>query len=292
VPSGTDFTVRVPAGLLPVFPVPSPLDYDLTVTVGLIGCAIEPGAAPWEDDLVLCQLTTAGSVNHTSVATLTPWDVSRYAGPGSDADVVESHQILGGGAVANFIFPGIPYALLGSPEGQDWDFRFPSWGDAGARLRIGGFFLGFDVPLRVHPDGFTWSTDVLNPRFTSRAYGNISGDGVIHRVASFDAVNIPIGDITGKDALFGTTFPATYRANLFRCVIASLGQPMLLNPYPHMIDSHLDEPSDDPEAVALSNMQNFFSIYGLLDRRLDLRQIAGPGLKTTFNARINVTEYR
>lgn len=289
-PSGTDFTVRVNAGLFPVIPAPSGGDYGITVTVGLIGCSVDPGATPWDEDPTACQLTTDASVNMTSFATLTPWEMPRWDSPDSDKDLLEHNALTGGGGLTNFLFSGIPYDTIASPDGQDWDFRFPEWSDAGSSLRIGGFFLGFDIPLRISPAGFMWWVEALNDRFNARDGSVYSRDGVLRRGASFDAVDVPVGDVTGKDASFGNT--GTHRANLFRAAIANMGQPMLLNPYPYSIDSHVDNAAASPEAAALSNMQNFYSVCGLLDRRMEFRQQLQPGLKTTYSVRVNFFEAR
>ena len=260
----------------------NPLDvgYDGLYTVALIGVRILPSTV---DTVVRCALT-AGSMTYQSAAAIYGQDMTRVLPVGE-----EGHQLLGSG-LANIIFHDLPAAAI---DAVTFALTPDSGSLASAQIRIGSIFVGLQIPFASNPGTWNWSSEVVNQQHTSRAIGNFSGDGVVRRAVSFEVTKTELEGLTGIGTGFYSGSPPV--PNIFRASLASVGAPMLLSPYPYAVnDAWGDSPENGEITQRLRSVrQNFFSIYGLLDRRTEvgMREF-NDGLNSEYRARLRYAEIR
>ena len=263
---------------------PDSADYDGMVTIALLGVAVYPSAI---DTVVRAELVV-GSETYNTAAAVYGQEMSRAIAVGT-----EGHELIGGG-LTNIVFHDLPASVIGS----DCQFTLTfenGFSIAGSRVRVGSVFVGLQIPLKINPSSFTWSEEIVNSQFESRSGSNISSDGFVRRMASLEAQLFNVDTITGiNSSFYSGTAPMP---NLFRAAIANVGQPMLLSPYPYPVsntawnDSAPD--SQEIEERLLAVRQNFFSIYGLMDRRMDVTiDTYNAGLNSLYKSRIRFSEIR
>lgn len=248
-------------------------------TIALLGIRVTPR----DVDGVLRGSLTIGSRTWHSAAPIYGQTLRRVL-----PDGMEGHSLLGSG-LTNLIFHDLPDLATG---GAVMEFTLKSDGgpDLGStQIMIGSVFGGLQIPFANAPSSYVWSDEVANQEFITRALGHISSDGVMRPSTTFEFASTDIVDITGIGEDYYGTGGGVPMPCLMRAMIASVGQPMLLSPYPYSFEGEWDDTPDAAEVTQrlMSVRQNFFSIYGLLDRRTEigLREY-NNGLESEYRARL------
>lgn len=253
---------------------------DGKVTVALLGIRIQPLA----QDTVMRATMTVGSTTYESAAAIYGQEMERTLPAGTTG-----HELFGSG-LANIVFHDLPVSVLSSDV--EFEIALDAGSLASTTVFIGSVFAGLQIPLQMAPGTFTWSSEPMNDKFTSRAGVNYSSNGVLHRVCSFDVQRANLETLHGIGTDFYTDdIPSP---NIFRAMIAAIGQPMLFSPYPYPVtDAAWSGTVSDVDQRLLSVRQNFFSIYGLLDRssQVTVRE-EGEGLSQTYRSRMRFGEVR
>lgn len=252
-----------------------------SVTVALLGVRVSPMTL----DTVMRATMTVGANTYESAAALYGQEMDRTL-PGG---LLEGHELFGSG-VTNIVFHDLPVSVL--TTGVEFNLALDAGTIASTTIRIGSVFVGLQIPLNVNPRGFGWSIEPINDRFRSRAGVNYSSNGVMQRVCSFEAQRSSFELISGIGSTFysaGVPVP-----NLFRASLASIGQPMLLSPYPYPLTNQAWSGTvSDVDQRVMSVRQNFFSMYGLLDRSADTSiEEYNQELKTEYRTRLRFGEVR
>jgi hypothetical protein len=251
---------------------------DGSVTVALLGLRM----TPLEFDTVMRCTMTVGSTTYESAAPIYGQEMNRTLPAAS-----VGHELFGSG-VTNLVFHDLPASVL--TTGVEFELALDA-GDIGSTsVYVGSVFVGLQIPLWLNPDTFTFGSDVSNDRFRSRAGVMYSSSGVLQRTVSFEVVKADLENVHGIGAdFYANDVPAP---NIFRAAIANIGQPMLFSPYPYpLTDQAWADSVSDVDQRLLSVRQNFFSLYGLLERQLDISVREGSkDLGATYRARMRFVE--
>jgi len=282
---GTGDQVAEFTATVEVNPLESQLDG--MYTVALLGIRI----TPLDTDVVLRGSLTYGSQTWWSAATVYGQTMERTL-PDSG---VEGHSLMGSG-LTNLVFHDLPEMLF---TGLPLEFALTldaGFSLSGCSIRIGSIFAGLQIPFANSPGVFTWSDEVVKQEFTTRALAHISSDGVMRPSVAFEVTTTDLKGITGVGLDYynqpGGSLPVP---NFFRAMIASVGQPMLLSPYPYAVSDAWGDSVDTAEIAQRirSIRQNFFSIYGLLDRRSEITvREFNEGLNTEYRVRMRFAGIR
>ena len=260
---------------------PNSTELDGKVTVALLGVRMSPMSL----DTVMRATMTVGADTYESAAALYGQGMSRELPSG----LVEGHTLFGSG-VTNIVFHDLPVSVL--TTGVEFTLALDAGDIAETSIRIGSVFVGLQIPVEFSSRGFSWSVEPANERFSSRAGVNYSSDGVMQRVCSFDVQRSRFELLSGiGDTFYADGVPIP---NLFRASLASIGQPMLLSAYPYpLTNQSWSDTVTDVEQRVMSVRQNFFSMYGLLERSADLSlEEYTQQLNTEYRTRFRFGEVR
>jgi len=254
---------------------------DGLVTVALMGLRIQP----LDVDTVMRCTMTAGSETYQSAAPVYAQEMNKELPSGA----IDNHELFGSG-VTNLVFHDLPVSVLTS--GVEFELALDAGDIASKSIRIGSVFLGLQIPLEFNPRTFSWSVGKVNDEFDSRAGVRYASNGILRRTVSFDAQLMALETITGFGADFYTD--SVPLPSMFRAGIANIGQPMLLSPYPYAVTGQdWDASSVDVNERLFSIRQNFFSLYGLLDRSADFSiEAFNADLGTQYRGRFRFIEVR
>jgi hypothetical protein len=240
--------------------VPNDSSLDGSYTIAVIGVRVKPLS---RDIVVRCAMTI-GSEVYQSAATVYGLEMERDKPVGT-----EGHELFGSG-VANFVFHDLDASALGTTV--NFEFTIDEAGDFGDKsLLIGSIFCGLQIPLSVDRNSVSMGFQIANDRATTRGGNSIDSNGVLLRSLGFQAKEMPLSVITGiSDGYYSGDYVG---ANLMRAAISNCGQPMLLSMFPYPVTGEWSESSPDAAEITERNRsrrQNFFALYGLLDRQIDV----------------------
>lgn len=263
--------------------LPNDAELNGLVTVALLGIRM----TPMDTDTVMRAELTVGSNTYQSAAAIYGQSMDRALPSGSS----DAHTLFGSG-VTNIVFHDLPVSVLSSSV--QFTLALDAGDIASKSICIGSVFLGLQIPLQLNPRTFTWSVDVLNDRYRSRAGVDYSSNGVMIRNCTFEVQRASFELLSGIGADFYTD--SVPIPNLFRAGIANIGQPMLLSAYPHpVVDAAWFSESvvgNVPQRL-LSVRQNFFAIYGLLERAAEMTvDEYNEGIGTEYRTRYRFGEVR
>lgn len=262
---------------------PLSTDYDGKVTVALIGVRVSPST---QDSVMTATLTVGSDAYHTA-APIYGQEMAKGVSGGS-----AGHELIGSG-VTNLIFHDLPASVVGS--GIEFALDLDNGESIASKsIDIGSVFVGLQIEMEFNPRTFSWASEAAGDRYLTRAYNAVSADGVIRRTVSFEAQRLGIETITGVgSAFYGGELPLP---NIFRASIASIGQTMLLSPYPAAFNNvtwPVTPSGSQIQDRLMACRQNFFSVYGLLDRRTEITTDEyRNGLETVYRARMRMGEVR
>lgn len=250
------------------------------VTVALLGLRV----TPLPDDTVMRCTMTVGGDTYESAAPIYGQEMERTL-PAS----TENHELFGSG-VSNIVFHDLPVSVL--TTGVSFELALDAGNLGSVSIYLGSVFVGLQIPLWLDPDTISWGNEVSNDRFASRAGVVYSSNGVLRRSVAFRVVRAGLETLHGIGSdFYGGDVPSP---NIFRAAIAAIGQPMLFSPYPYpLTNASWGDSVGDVNERLLSIRQNFFSLYGNLQRNLDLTVVPGTsGLDSEYSARMRFTEVR
>lgn len=259
---------------------PDSTDLDGSYCVALLGLRM----TPLTQDVVMRCTMTVGSTTYESAAPIYAQEMNRTLPAGT-----VGHELFGSG-VTNIIFHNLPSSVLTS--GVEFELALDGGSIGSSEVYVGSIFVGLEIPLWLNPNNFTWGSAVSNDTLTSRAGVRYSSSGVLRRNVSFEVVRAGLETIHGIGSDFYTSdIPSP---NLFRAAIATIGQPMLFSPYPYPLTGQAwGDSVGDVDQRLMSIRQNFFSLYGLLERDLQLSiREASKDLNSDYGARMRFIEVR
>lgn len=254
--------------------------------VALIGVRI----TPLDRDVVLRCKMTANGVDYFSAATIYCQQMDRSL-PAS----TEGHQLFGSG-LANLIFHNLPHTAITS--GVDFEMVLDGGPSLSSKtVYIGSVFAGLEIPLKMDANSVQIGTQIANDRNTKRSGGDLSSDGVLLRSLQLEARQMPLEVLSGISGDYYSSSSEYVGPNIMRAAIANVGAPMLLSLYPYALPSAAWSGSPDADEIqerSLSRRQNFFSLYGLLDRQIDVNtdEQQGQGLSALYRTRLRFGEIR
>ena len=253
---------------------------DGSVCVALLGLRVTPLTT---DTVMRCTMTV-GSTTYESAAPIYGQEMNRTLPAGT-----VGHELFGSG-VTNIVFHDLPSSVLTS--GVEFELALDGGSLGSKSVYVGSVFVGLQIPLWLNPETFTFGSEVSNDRFRSRAGVAYSSSGVLQRNVSFEVVRAGLETVHGIGPDFYTD--DVPQPNLFRAAIATIGQPMLFSPYPYPLTGQAwGDSVGDVNQRLLSIRQNFFSLYGLLERNLEIGIREGAKeLNSDYRARLRFVEVR
>lgn len=253
--------------------------------VALIGVRI----TPLDRDVVLRCKMTANGVDYFSAATIYCQQMDR-----SLPATTEGHQLFGSG-LANLVFHNLPHTAITSGVAFEMILDGgPSL--SGKTIYVGSVFAGLEIPLKLDANSVQIGAQISNDRNTKRSGGDLSSDGVLLRSLQLEARAMPLEVLSG---ISGDYYSSSKYVgpSILRAAIANVGAPMLLSLYPYALQNAGWSGSPDADEIqerSLSRRQNFFSLYGLLDRQIDVStdEQQGEGLGALYRTRLRFGEIR
>jgi hypothetical protein len=264
---------------------PNDASLDGKYALGLIGLRIKPSSR----DVVLRATLQSGSEVYESAATIYGLDMERDLPVGN-----EGHFLFGSG-VSNIVFHNLPADTFDSTLTVTLavDSNIVDLGDRDVLLGAVCPFL--EIPMSIERTSVAMGFAVMHDENTTRGGNDISSNGVLKRTLAVQAKEMPMSALTGiSDGYYDGDFIG---ANMMRAAIANVGQPMLMSLFPYPVDSSWGDFSGlspaQVEARNLSRRQNFYAIYGKLDRQIDVTiDESFEAGESTWRARLRFGERR
>lgn len=270
----------------------------LPVSCGFIGCAMltyeDDGGSPdleteFSEDIV-CAIVNDTGTQGTQVISYAHNSQDQIKGPCG----TQMPGIISGGRT-NVLFSSMGTSGTDAEIWTSASFvRDPANVTARphARLIIGHFFNGIDIPITIDPRTFQWSMQAQSQRFRARDFGTLSSEGTMIRECTFDTIKLDIYKLMGIQItdIDATEGGIDYVPNLFDLTKVNNSYPILFNPYPY---AAVGVNSMTTEIANYYARQNFFSIYGFLDGALNIQSDEyREGLNSEYRARMRIMETR
>lgn len=273
---------------------------DSNITCGFIGCTMltyedDGGGDPdlstvFSEDIIM-------TFNPNSIGTVGNQQMT-YAHNSQNSITSFCQEPLPGiiaGGTSNLLFHdlgtggnsnGVLCTLIFSRQSDDVTAR------PHARMIIGHMFIGVDIEVNLNPRTFAWRISANSDKFKSRDNGTIPNEGVLLRQSSAEILRIPNNDLIGSVVVDPSVSPWDVEQipNLMDLTKVNNGYPILFSPYPN---SGLSPVALTAEKLNLTARQNFFSIYGYMNRPIEvLTNDYNDGLDTLYRANFGITETR